>query len=110
MFYEIPRSLSIRGHPPRVSPQRSRAVAVQRVIKRSHPFWVVLAMVASLLPVAAFTAAAVQPAAAASSTGSVTLSVKSARSVGAAAGLVHLGDPVTDYKWMVNEDDTGDPG
>ncbi|RNM15781.1 hypothetical protein EFL26_06255 [Nocardioides pocheonensis] len=79
------------------------------MIQRSHPVWVVLAMVASLLPVAVFTAV-VQPAATAASTGSITMTVKSARSVGAAAGLVHEGDPVTTYKWIVNEDDTGDPG
>jgi hypothetical protein len=84
-------------------------VALHRVIQRSHPLWVVLAMVASLLPVAALTATA-QPAAAATSTGSVTLAVTSARSVGPAAGLVHAGDPVHDYKWIINRDDTGDPG
>ena len=27
-----------------------------------------------------------------------------------AAGFVHKGDAVTDYKWLINEDDTGDPG
>ena len=42
--------------------------------------------------------------------GAITLHVQSARSVGAAPGLVHKGDAVSTYKWMVNRDDTGDPG
>ncbi len=81
---------------------------ITRLVQRSRPTVVVLALVASLLPVA-FLSAATTPAAAAT-TGSITLAVTSARSVGAAAGLVHKGDPVTEYKWLVNQDDTGDPG
>ena len=42
--------------------------------------------------------------------GSITLTSQSARSVAAGPGFVHEGDPVTSYKWMVNVDDTGDPG
>ncbi|WP_157557678.1 IPT/TIG domain-containing protein [Intrasporangium oryzae] len=43
--------------------------------------------------------------------GSITLSVKSARSVNpAVAGLPKEGDAVTAYRWMINVDDTGDPG
>src|SRR3954471_3670758 len=103
-----PRPLSPWGQPPRVAAEE-QTVAVHRVIQRSHPVWVVLAMVASLLPVAVLTAA-VQPTASAASPGSITMTVKSARSVGAADGLVHKGDPVTKYKWIVNQDDTGDPG
>ena len=48
--------------------------------------------------------------AAADSPGSITLHVQSARSVADGAGFVHQGDPVTHYKWLVNVDDTGDPG
>ena len=32
------------------------------------------------------------------------------RSHHATSPLVHKGDPVTTYKWMINDDDTGDPG
>ncbi len=42
--------------------------------------------------------------------GSITLAVVSARSVADGPGFVHKGDPVTTYKWMINVDDTGDPG
>lgn len=42
--------------------------------------------------------------------GSITLHVQAARSVGTAAGLVHEGDAVTSYKWIINKDDAGDPG
>ncbi len=43
--------------------------------------------------------------------GTITLSVTSARSVNAAvAGLVKAGDAVAHYRWMVNADDTGNPG
>src|SRR4051812_20714330 len=50
------------------------------------------------------------PAAAATGPGTIKLQVVSARSVGPAAGLIHKGDAVTSYKWIVNRDDTGDPG
>ncbi len=51
------------------------------------------------------------PAAAADTTpGGITLHVKSARSVAPGAGFVHANDPVTTYKWIINQDDTGDPG
>ncbi len=49
-------------------------------------------------------------AAAAGTTGSITLHVQSARSVSAGPGFVHKDDPVTTYKWLINVDDTGDPG
>ena len=50
-------------------------------------------------------AAAIPPA-----PGSITLQVKSARSVNAGPGFVHKGDVVVAYKWLINRDDTGDPG
>lgn len=43
-------------------------------------------------------------------TGSITLTVASARTVNPAAGFVHQGDPVPAYRWMINIDDTGNPG
>ncbi|MFK4087734.1 hypothetical protein ACI2LF_26725 [Kribbella sp. NPDC020789] len=42
--------------------------------------------------------------------GSLTLHVASARSVNSGPGFVHENDPVTHYKWLINVDDTGDPG
>ena len=43
--------------------------------------------------------------------GSIVLSVVSARTVGdGSPGLIQKGDPITDYKWLINVDDTGDPG
>ena len=55
------------------------------------------------VPTAAVLAAPAQP-------GGITLSVVSARSVAPGAGFVHAQDPVDTYKWLVNRDDTGDPG
>ena len=46
----------------------------------------------------------------AATNGSITLHVQSARSVNPGAGFVHKGDAVTKYKWLINEDDTGNPG
>ncbi len=70
---------------------------------------VVLAVVAGTLPFLAATAP-VAPAAAAAplSPGAITLAVTSAGS--GVAGTVPEGTPVTHYRWLVNEDDTGDPG
>ena len=47
---------------------------------------------------------------AATGPGSIKLHVQSARSVNPGAGFVHKGDPITHYKWLINVDDTGDPG
>jgi hypothetical protein len=73
-----------------------------------------LAMVLGLaLAGVALVAPVVRPARAAAATpapGAITLRVTSARSVGAGPGFVHKGDPITTYKWLINEDDTGDPG
>ena len=49
-------------------------------------------------------------AAAAPAAGAITLKVDSARSVNTGPGFVHEGDPVSTYKWIINDDDTGDPG
>lgn len=97
-----------------------RTHLITRVIQRSRPAAVVLALVASLLPVAALSATATPAAAAvptvatapaaAPSAGAITLSVNSARSVGPAAGLIHKGDSIAKYHWLINVDDTGDPG
>ncbi|MDQ1724643.1 MAG: hypothetical protein QOG52_1671, partial [Frankiaceae bacterium] len=57
------------------------------------------------VPAAAAKAAAVAHVA---STGSITLAVESARTVG--VGLVQKGDSVDHYKWLINVDDTGNPG
>ncbi|MEP7332471.1 MAG: SdrD B-like domain-containing protein [Terracoccus sp.] len=70
---------------------------------------------AASLPRAAAPAvvAAVIPAAAPvpKSPGDIKLTVKSARSVNEGVPtLVRKGDPVPTYKWMINADDTGNPG
>ena len=67
----------------------------------------------SVVPSVVATASTVAPAvaaAAAPSPGSITLHVQSARDVNTLPGFVHKGDAVTEYKWLINEDDTGDPG
>jgi len=46
----------------------------------------------------------------AATNGSITLHVQSARSVNSGPGFVHEGDAVTAYKWLINIDDTGNPG
>lgn len=48
------------------------------------------------------------PAAAAPTTGSITLKVSSARTVGPPP-QVQKGDPVTSYRWLISADDVGDP-
>ncbi len=65
------------------------------------------AMTAALLPTLQVATA---PAASAATSGAITLHVQSARSVAPGAGYVHKGDAVTSYKWIINEDDTGNPG
>ena len=87
-------------------------MAMQTVIRRTHHSFLVLAMLVALAPLAVFTAltSATTAPAAAAGPGSIKLHVQAARSVGAAPGLVHKGDAVTPYKWIINQDDTGDPG
>ncbi len=55
-------------------------------------------------------AAAPALAAAATDPGSITLAVSEARTVNTGAGFPHAGDSITTYNWMVNVDDSGDPG
>ena len=70
----------------------------------------VMSWLAVIVPVLTGTGATVPAAYAADSPGSITLHVQSARSVADGPGFVHKDDPITDYKWLVNVDDTGDPG
>jgi hypothetical protein len=42
--------------------------------------------------------------------GSITLHVQSDRSISSAPDVVHKGDAITSYKWLINVDDTGNPG
>ncbi|HKC26862.1 MAG TPA: IPT/TIG domain-containing protein, partial [Jatrophihabitans sp.] len=63
--------------------------------------------------VAGVITALVPPATAAAApgdTGAITLQVRSARTVNNGSGFVHKGDVVDTYKWMINLDDTGNPG
>src|SRR3954469_7363587 len=76
-------------------------------LRRSVRLTVAASLVLALMPALQ---AATAPAAQAATTGSIDLTVLSARSVNNGAGFVHKGDKVTDYKWMINVDDTGDPG
>ena len=69
-----------------------------------------LAVVASLMVAALPVAQAAPTVVAAAAPGSIRLAVQSARSVRPQAGFVHKGDPVTAYKWLINADDSGDPG
>ncbi len=78
------------------------------------PLLAVVLMAAMLPAVATATVASSGAAALAApaptAPGSIGLKVQAARSVGKAAGLVHKGDAITTYKWIINKDDTGDPG
>src|SRR4051794_26390295 len=69
-----------------------------------------ITVVSMVVAAAALAVAWPKAAAAADPTGSITLKVSSARSVNAGPGFVHFGDPVTQYKWLINADDTGNPG
>ncbi|MCU1659228.1 MAG: pectin lyase-like protein [Pseudonocardiales bacterium] len=68
----------------------------------------VVAVVAATLSVAQL--AAPTHAKADTGPGRITLHVQSSRSVNSGPGFVHEGDPVTSYKWLINLDDTGNPG
>ncbi|MGA8978494.1 MAG: SdrD B-like domain-containing protein, partial [Pedococcus sp.] len=84
---------------------RTRTVVVALVAMAASIPATALPVVAHAAPtaLAAATAAATTP-------GSITLAVQSARTVRPQAGFVHAGDPVTSYQWIINEDATGDPG
>jgi len=97
-----------------------RIVNSQPARKRSIGFLLTLGVVAAMFPLTQLAAAAPATAATAATAavvaaaptgpGSITLQVHSARSVNAGPGFVHEGDAVTSYKWLINLDDTGDPG
>ncbi|HET7475665.1 MAG TPA: SdrD B-like domain-containing protein [Dermatophilaceae bacterium] len=73
---------------------------------------VIAAFVCTALPTLGLAnpaAALPQLSGAAAAPGSIKLAVASARTVGGGS-TVHQGDPVTAYKWLINADDTGDPG
>ncbi|HEV7204220.1 MAG TPA: IPT/TIG domain-containing protein [Jatrophihabitans sp.] len=80
----------------------------------------VRSLVVAALVAATVSAVVVDPAPSGADTagsGSITLDVRSARSVNPASGYVHKGDIVnadaaagSKYKWMINVDDTGNPG
>jgi hypothetical protein len=81
--------------------------------RRSVPRRWVRAVTGLSLIAAALTAGQVVRGAApavAAGPGSLTLHVASARSVNSGPGFVHENDPVPHYKWLINVDDTGDPG
>ncbi len=73
---------------------------------------VAMASVSAMVVALAVTTSSVTSvaAAAADAPGSITLHVQSARTVNPKPGFVHQGDPVTEYHWLINADDTGDPG
>jgi hypothetical protein len=69
-------------------------------------------MLFPLVPASMATSADAAPvqAEAATGPGSITLQVRSSRSVNTGPGFVHEGDAVTAYRWIINADDTGNPG
>ncbi len=82
---------------------------ISTALKHSRTTVVVMSVVAALLPAMQASTASVAQAAPVGP-GSITLHVESARDVNKGAGFVHKGDPVTRYKWLINLDNTGDPG
>ncbi len=86
----------------------------------THGRAVVVVLAALAIVAAQFTVPLLAPPALAAPTdpGSITLSVISARSLNPAVGpavppavsMVQKGDAITEYKWLINLDDTGDPG
>jgi hypothetical protein len=77
-------------------------------LKQSFKAILAISMVAAALSVVQVSTA--KHAHADTGPGSITLHVQSARSVNSGPGFVHKGDAVTKYKWLVNVDDTGNPG
>jgi hypothetical protein len=71
---------------------------------------VVVQLLVPLAPTGLSSAAAAVPAASPPAPGAITLHVQAARSVNSGPGFIHKGDAVTTYKWLINVDDTGDPG
>ena len=83
---------------------------MERRVTRGRAVVVVLATLAVVIAQLMVPKLAPPAAAAPTDPGSITLHVKSARSVNTGPGFVHKGDPITDYKWLINLDDVGDPG
>ncbi len=81
-------------------------MATTRVVRALLGAALVTALLPALQVATTSTAAAATPLA----SGAITLHVQSARSVNLGTGFVHKGDAVTSYKWLINKDDTGDPG
>jgi hypothetical protein len=73
--------------------------------KRGVAVLVITALVAALLAAVQFASPPVAKAAA--STGSINLKVQTAATI---KNVSTAGTPITNYKWMINEDDTGNPG
>jgi hypothetical protein len=71
-------------------------------------FWAAGTAVAAIVGVAAYAVVAHQAAAVAAGTGSITLQVRSARTVGPAPEI-QAGDAVTAYHWLITSDDVGNP-
>ena len=88
---------------------------MERRVNRRRTVVVVLATMAVVITQLTVPRLAPPAVAAPGDPGSITLQVMSARSVNtnttAAVGrFVQKGDPITAYKWLINKDDTGDPG
>jgi hypothetical protein len=77
-------------------------------LKQSIKAMLAVSMVAAALSVVQ--ASTAKDAKADTGPGSITLHVQSARSVNSGPGFVHKGDAVSQYKWLINADDTGNPG
>src|SRR6476646_6837635 len=103
------RGLSLRNAGNGSTRQGGRIVRTQLPTRTRRNFALIVttALVAALL--SAVQAVAAQSAHAASP-GAISLHVQSARSVNTGSGFVHEADPITTYKWMINKDDTGNPG
>lgn len=89
------------------------AVALATVVFPLVQLTIPTAAEAAPLQVGAAAAAPATPLTAAaltSGSGGITLQVVSSRSVNSGSGFVHEGDAVPEYKWIINADDTGDPG
>lgn len=91
-------------------------------VRKGRSLLASFAVIAALLPVVQLASSPVRAAGtsyvdptSSYASGSIKLAVTSARTVGqnAVGGphtFVQEGDPVTSYKWLINRDDTGNPG
>ena len=88
---------------------RGRVVRIHSTaLKQSIKALLTCAIVAATLSAVQLSSAT--QAKAATGPGSITLQVQSARSVNSGPGFVHKGDLIAHYSWLINKDDTGDPG